>query len=112
MLVQLVTPMTSAMPAGDGVPSSDCKKTTISRLGTLSRISVSRISSASSQPGAMPLSDPNATAIRVETRVEAKPMNRDTRPPDQIMEKMSRPMVSVPKGNSPPGGRFVLARSM
>ena len=31
-------------------------------------------------------------------------MAREIRPPYQIMEKMSRPMASVPSQNPPPGG--------
>lgn len=40
--------------------------------------------------------------------VEPTPMNSDSRPPYQIIEKMSRPIVSVPNRNSRHGtGRAV-----
>ena len=38
---------------------------------------------------------PYTTAITVEIRVAKKPMNRDTLPPYQMQEKISRPSVSV-----------------
>ena len=53
ILVQLVSPMTSAMLHALGVPMTACRKMTSSRFGTLRRISVRRISSASSHLGDM-----------------------------------------------------------
>ena len=88
ILVQLVRPMTA------------CRKMTSSRFGTLRRISVRRISSASSHLGASPLTAPNKIASSVEMTVEPTPMNSDSRPPYQIIEKISRPIVSVPNRNS------------
>lgn len=100
MLVQLVRPMTSAMLHALGVPMIACKKMTSSRFGTLRRISVKRISIVSSHLGASPLTAPNRIASSVEMTVEPTPMNSDSRPPYQIIEKMSRPIVSVPNRNS------------
>lgn len=100
ILVQLVSPMTSAMLHALGVPMTACRKMTSSRFGTLRRISVRRISSASSHLGASPLTAPNKIASSVEMTVEPTPMNSDSRPPYQIIEKMSRPIVSVPNRNS------------
>ena len=39
-------------------------------------------------------------ARSVEMTVEPTPMKSDSRPPYQIIEKMSRPIVSVPNRNS------------
>ena len=83
-----------------GVPMTACRKMTSSRFGTLRRISVRRISSASSHLGASPLTASNKIASSVEMTAEPTPMNSDSRPPYQIIEKMSRPIVSVPNRNS------------
>lgn len=111
MLVQLVRPMTSAMLHALGVPMIACKKMTSSRFGTLRRISVRRISSASSHLGESPLTAPKRIASSVEMRVEPTPMNSDSRPPYQIIEKISRPIVSVPNRNSRHGAAEQWARS-
>ena len=81
-------------------PMTACREMTSSRFGTLRRISVRRISSASSHLGASPLTAPKRIASSVEMTVEPTPMNSDSRPPYQIIEKMSRPIVSVPNRNS------------
>ena len=81
-------------------PRMACRKITVRRFGMLSRISVALMSSISSQSGAMPLTVPNTIAIPVDITVAAIPINRDCRPPYQIMEKISRPIVSVPNKNS------------
>lgn len=104
MLVQLVMPITRERLRTLAFPRMACVRISIKRLGTLSSISVSRMKSASSHAGAMPLADPRITAIAVEIKVETKPINREIRPPYQIMENKSRPMVSVPNKNSLLGG--------
>ena len=81
-------------------PRMACRKITVRRFGMLSRISVALMSSISSQSGAMPLTVPNTIAIPADITVAAIPINRDCRPPYQIMEKISRPIVSVPNKNS------------
>ena len=93
-------------------PSTAWSSTITSRLGTLSRISVRRMSSPSSHAGAQPLTAPKRMAMAVDSRAAARPMNRESRPPYQIMEKISRPMASVPKRNSPQGGTPQRARSI
>ena len=106
MLVQLVTPITTEIVTTFGVPRIACSKITSSRFGMLRRISVSRMSSVSSHCGAMPLIPPNTTAITVEINVENSPINSEIRPPYQILEKISRPIVSVPNRNSRSGARL------
>ena len=69
----------------------------------LSTISVKRISRSSSHFGARPLTEPNTTAMVVEISVARKPMHSEMRPPYQIIENTSRPMVSVPNQNSESG---------
>ncbi len=112
MLVQLVTPMTSDRLSTFGLPRIACKNTTTSRFGTLIRISVRRIIRSSSHAGAQPLAAPNTTAMTVEIAVAIRPMNSEMRPPYQIIEKISRPMVSVPNRNSCPGAAMQCCRSM
>ena len=82
---------------------NDEQQQTNASPGTLSSISVSRIISPSAQSGAQPLAAPNTIAAEVESNVAAIPINRETLPPYQIMEKISLPIVSVPKRNSPHG---------
>ena len=112
MDVQLVRPMTRERLTALASPRMACSRMTSSRPGTLSRISVRRISRASSRRGAMPLAAPTTTAMQVDTSVEAMPMNRERRPPDQIMEKRSRPRLSVPNGNAPHGAALQWLRSI
>ena len=81
MLVQLVTPITTEIVTTFGFPRIACSKMTSSKLGTLSRISVRRISSVSSHCGAIPLIPPNTTAIAVEMTVDSNPIKREIRPP-------------------------------
>ena len=83
-----------------------------SRLGTLSNSSVRRMRRESSQAGAQPLSAPKTMAMAAEIMADAAPMNRDSRPPYHIMEKISRPMESVPKRNSRFGPTPQWARSI
>ena len=52
----------------------------------------------------MPLSAPNRIASPAEIAAESRPIRSETRPPYQIIEKMSRPSESVPNGNSRLGG--------
>ena len=64
------------------------------------------MSSPSSHAGALPLTAPKITAITVEIRVDEAPINKESLPPCHIMEKISLPIVSVPKRNSLSGGRL------
>ena len=82
ILVQLVTPITN------------------DRVGILKNISVNLMISSSSQAGATPLKAPTTTAIKVEMTVANPPIRSEILPPYHIMEKMSLPIVSVPKRNS------------
>lgn len=100
ILIQLVIPITKDRLNTFAFPRMACRKITVRRFGMLSRISVALMSSISSQSGAMPLTVPNTIAIPVDITVAAIPINRDWRPPYQIMEKISRPIVSVPNKNS------------
>ena len=111
MLAQLVSPMTSESVSTFAVPRMACSSTTSSRFGTLSRISVSRIRRRSSQSGAQPLTVPNRMAMAVDSSVDRTPMVSEMRPPYQIMEKISRPIGSVPKRNSRDGASLQCARS-
>ena len=52
------------------------------------------------QAGATPLKAPTTTAIKVEITVANPPIRIEILPPYQIMEKISLPIVSVPKRNS------------
>ena len=47
-----------------------------------------------------PLKAPTTTAIKVEITVANPPIRIEILPPYQIMEKISLPIVSVPKRNS------------
>ena len=61
---------------------------------------------------AQPLRLPKKTAISVERSVEQTPMIRESLPPDQIIAKISRPIVSVPKRWLRLGARLQEDRSM
>ena len=71
-----------------------------SRVGILKNISVNLMISSSSQAGATPLKAPTTTAIKVEITVANPPIKIEILPPYQIIEKISLPIVSVPKRNS------------
>ena len=101
----------SYLDGGFAVARMACSSTTSSRFGTLSRISVSRIRRRSSQSGAQPLTVPNRMAMAVDSSVDRTPMVSEMRPPYQIMEKISRPIGSVPKRNSRDGASLQCARS-
>ena len=112
MLVHPVTPMTSERLQTFAFPRIACKKIMSSREGMLRKISVKRISRSSSHLGASPLTVPKRTASAVEIPVDSVPISRETRPPYQIMAKISRPIVSVPNQNSPPGASELWSRSI
>ena len=61
---------------------------------------------------AQPLRLPKKTAMAVDRSVAQMPMNSDSLPPDQIIEKISRPIVSVPKRNSLFGAALQWRRSI
>ena len=84
-------------------PKTACNKITSSRFGILKKISVKRMSNESTHSGAHPLTEPKTIASTVERNVASTPIKSEIRPPYQIMEKISLPIVSVPKRNSPPG---------
>ena len=109
---QPVTPMTRDKLQTEAVPRMACKSTISSRCGTLRKISIPRIRSASSRGPAQPLSVPSRAAMTVEMAAPRKPIVSDARPPYQIIEKMSRPIASVPKRNSWHGATLQLARSI
>ena len=111
MAVQLVRPMTQDRVHTLAGPSRAWSSSTSSKPGILSRISVPRISSVSSQTGAIPLAAPKTMASTVEMAVASMPMSSETRPPYQIMENRSRPMASVPKRNSQLGATLQLVKS-
>ena len=100
---QLVIPIINEILKMLAFPKTACNKITSSRFGILKKISVKRISSESTHSGAHPLTEPKTIASTVEISVASTPINSDIRPPYQIMEKISLPIVSVPKRNSPPG---------
>ncbi len=75
-----------------------------SSVGTLCISSAARIRALSAGPEAMPDRQPYATPMTVMTAALVRPINRDARPPCQMMAKMSRPSESVPNQNSPLGG--------
>ena len=66
----------------------------------LRKTSVNLMISSSSHAGATPLNAPTTTAIKVEITVANPPIRSEILPPYHIMEKMSLPIVSVPKRNS------------
>lgn len=111
MFIQLVSPMMQAMARGLDWPIMACKKMMTRMEGMLIAISAKRISTSSSQAGAKPLTQPYTTAMAVETAAATNPMNSEMRPPYQIIEKISRPMGSVPKRNPLPGGWLMCERS-
>ena len=100
ILVQLVTPITKDRLRILASPMIACSKMIRSRVGILKNISVNLIISSSSQAGATPLKAPTTTAIKVEITVANPPIKIEILPPYQIMEKISLPIVSVPKRNS------------
>ena len=100
ILVQLVTPITRDRLSIFASPIIACSKMIRSRVGILKNISVNLMISSSSQAGATPLKAPTTTAIKVEITVANPPIKIEILPPYQIMEKISLPIVSVPKRNS------------
>ena len=100
ILVQLVTPITKDRLRIFASPIIACSKMIRSRVGILKNISVNLMISSSSQAGATPLKAPTTTAIKVEITVANPPIKIEILPPYQIMEKISLPIVSVPKRNS------------
>lgn len=105
ILGQLVIPIINEILKMLAFPKIACNKMTSSRFGMLKKISVKRMSSESTHSGAHPLTEPKTIASTVERNVASTPIKSEIRPPYQIMEKISLPIVSVPKRNSPQIGR-------
>ena len=112
MLIQLVSPMTIDRLSALALPRIACSSTISSRFGMLMKISLKRMKNASSFSPAQPLRLPKKTAMAVDRSVAQMPMNSDSLPPDQIIEKISRPIVSVPKRNSLFGAALQWLRSI
>ena len=112
MLIQLVSPMTIDRLSALALPRIACSSTISSRFGMLMKISLTRMKNASSFSHAQPLRLPKKTAMAVDRSVAQMPMNSDSLPPDQIIEKISRPIVSVPKRNSLFGAALQWLRSI
>ena len=112
MLIQLVSPMTIDRLSALALPRIACSSTISSRFGMLMKISLKRMKNASSFSPAQPLRLPKKTAMAVDRSVAQMPMNSDSLPPDQIIEKISRPIVSVPKRNSLFGAALQWRRSI
>ena len=112
MLIQLVSPMTIDRLSALALPRIACSSTISSRFGMLMKISLTRMKNASSFSPAQPLRLPKKTAMAVDSSVAQMPMNSDSLPPDQIIEKISRPIVSVPKRNSLFGAALQWLRSI
>jgi len=112
MLIQLVSPMTIDRLSALALPRIACSSTISSRFGMLMKISLTRMKNASSFSPAQPLRLPKKTAMAVDRSVAQMPMNSDSLPPDQIIEKISRPIVSVPKRNSLFGAALQWRRSI
>ena len=112
MLIQLVSPMTIDRLSALALPRIACSSTISSRFGMLMKISLTRMKNASSFSPAQPLRLPKKTAMAVDRSVAQMPMNGDSLPPDQIIEKISRPIVSVPKRNSLFGAALQWRRSI
>lgn len=100
MLNQLVSPMTIDRLHRSASPHIACINIINSKLGILISISVRRIKNASSHCGARPLTVPNSMAAAADMAAAANPINNEILPPCQIMEKISRPIASVPNRNS------------
>ena len=112
MLIQLVSPMTIDRLSALALPRIACSSTISSRFGMLMKISLTRMKNASSFSPAQPLRLPKKTAMAVDRSVAQMPMNSDSLPPDQIIEKISRPIVSLPKRNSLFGAALQWRRSI
>ena len=112
MLIQLVRPMTIDKLHTLACPKMACKRTIKSRFGMLMKISFTRVRRPPSRSPAQPLRLPKKTAMNVERSVEQTPMIRESLPPDQIIAKISRPIVSVPKRWLRLGARLQADRSI
>ena len=107
-----VSPITTDILTTFAFPRTACSKMTSKSSGILKKISVNLISAASTLSGAHPLTAPNTIATIVDISVAKTPINREILPPYQIMEKISRPIVSVPNKNSRPGASLQCIRSI
>ncbi len=64
--------------------------------GTVSWMSASRMITPSTQPPRKPASRPSSTPVVTDSTMAASPIISDTRVPQRMAEKTSRPWLSVP----------------
>ena len=80
------------------LPKTAISTSAVSRLGKAVRLSLTRMSTSSTQPPYQPVSPPTMTPASRPMPTEPRAIRKVEPAPCTTREKMSRPKLSVPKG--------------